>query len=64
MTTPPTAITGPISPPVAAVSAPPSTRNLAAHALIHVPCAVLQAAAAGNMAVPAVIAPKVRPAAL
>lgn len=43
---------GPITPPVAAVSAPPSTKNLVAQAAIHVPRAPLQASAAGGAPIP------------
>merc|ERR1719333_1895402 len=61
-TAPPTAMAGPIIPPVAAVSADPSAKNLVAQAAIQAPWAVLQATAAAGSAAPPVAAPNVKPA--
>ena len=52
---PPTVITGPIHPPVAAVSVPPSTKNFAAQAAMQEPWAVLHAKAAAGKAAPPVV---------
>ena len=61
---PPTARTGPIIPPVAAVSALDSAKNLAPQVDMHVPRTVLQAKAAAGAPTPPVTAPNVKPAAL
>ena len=49
-------------PPVAAVSADPSAKNLVAQAAMHTPCALLQTTAAAGSAAPPVAAPNVKPA--